>query len=539
MDAGFTMEDEELLGIGDYVDILKRRKMQAIIPGLVALLFSAILAIGLPSIYRSEATILIEQQEIPSELVRSTVTSYAGERIQVISQRVMTTENLGKIVDSYKLYQDKRDKTSLIELAGKMRDDIDFEMVSADVVDPRSGRPTTATIAFKLSFSSKDPRIAQKVTNELASLYLSENLKQREKSAIETSDFLASEASKLNSMVKGLEEELAVFKEENFNNLPELQELNIQLMERNERELSDVTQQVRAIEERIIYLESELVQVSPTSSAYSKDGQRVFGTEDRLMSLEAEYVSLSTRYTKDHPTLIKIKEEIDALKSESEAASKGKGMLTSKIHNPAYLQLQTQLNAAKGELGSLVKIRDNTQKKIRDYEDRLLHSPQVERKYRNLSRDYENALTKYQEVKDKQLEAELSESLERERKGERFSLIEPPLVPETPDKPNRLAILLAGLVLSIIVSIGNVAIRESLDDRIHGVKGIIRITKVSPLAEIPYVKTTRELSNTVVRKRLGITIAVSFVAISVVAVHFLLIPLDVLMYILLRIVGLG
>jgi polysaccharide chain length determinant protein (PEP-CTERM system associated) len=533
------MEDEELLGIGDYVDILKRRKMQAIIPGLVVMLLTVILAMGLPSIYRSEATILIEQQEIPSELVRSTVTSYAGERIQVISQRVMTTENLGKIIDSYKLYQNKRENTSLIELAGKMRKEIDFEMVSANVVDPRSGRPTTATIAFKLSFSSKNPRIAQKVTNELASLYLSENLRQREKSAIETSDFLASEANKLNSMVKGLEEELAVFKEENFNNLPELQELNIQLMERNERALSDVAQQIRTIEERIIYLESELIQISPTSSAYSKDGRRVFGTEDRLIALQAEYVSLSTRYTEDHPTLIKIKGEIEALKSESDAESNGKGMLTSKVHNPAYLQLQTQLKAAQGELESLIVIRDATKEKVSDFENRLLQSPQVERRYRNLSRDYENALTKYQEVKDKQLEAELSESLERERKGERFSLIEPPVVPERPDKPNRLAILLAGIVLSMIISIANVALREGLDDKVHGVKGVLAITKETPLGEIPYVKTTRELSQTVVRKKLGITIAASIVAISVVAVHFLLIPLDVLMYILLRIVGLG
>ncbi len=192
------MEEEELLGIGDYIAILKRRKMQLILPAAIIMLLSIGLALGLPSIYRSEATILIEQQEIPSELVRSTVTSYAGERIQVISQRVMTTENLGKIIDSYGLYKDERDDTSITLLAEALREDIELEMISADVVDPRSGRPTTATIAFKLSFSNKQPRVAQKVTNELVSLYLDENLRQRTQSALETSTFLSAEGEKLN-----------------------------------------------------------------------------------------------------------------------------------------------------------------------------------------------------------------------------------------------------------------------------------------------------------------------------------------------------
>ncbi|MEW8428449.1 MAG: lipopolysaccharide biosynthesis protein, partial [gamma proteobacterium symbiont of Ctena orbiculata] len=283
------MEEEELLGIGDYLAILKRRKMQLIVPAAIILLLSIGLALGLPSIYRSEATILIEQQEIPSELVRSTVTSYAGERIQVISQRVMTTENLGSIIENYGLFKEERDDTSLSLLAEKLRENIKLEMISADVVDPRSGRPTTATIAFTLAFSSKDSRIAQKVTNELVSLYLDENLRRRTQSALETSSFLGAEANKLKQEIADLETSLAKFKEKHVNNLPELQQLNMQLMERSERELTDTAQQIRSLEERKIYLQSELSQINPTSDLYNSRGDRVMGAEDRLMSLETEY----------------------------------------------------------------------------------------------------------------------------------------------------------------------------------------------------------------------------------------------------------
>ena len=144
-------ETEEIKGLGDYLTILGRRKKQLIIPAILILVASALLAFGLPSIYQSKATILIEQQEIPADLVRSTVTSYAGERIQMISQRVMTTDNLNKIIDSYGLYKDERKTTSISMLVEAMRKEINLEMISADVVDPRSGRLTTATIAFTLS----------------------------------------------------------------------------------------------------------------------------------------------------------------------------------------------------------------------------------------------------------------------------------------------------------------------------------------------------------------------------------------------------
>ncbi len=264
------MEQEEyILGIGDYMAIVKRRKNLLIFPAIIIFSIAVLLAFALPSIYRSEGTILIEQQEIPPDLIRSTVTSYAGERIQNISQRVMTNENLGKIIEEYGLYKEELQKESLTTIVKKVREDISLDMVSADVVDPRSGRPTTATIAFKLAFNHKNPRRAQKVTNELISLYLNENLKQRTKSAIETSSFLQVEANKLGDEVSKLEAAMAEFKERNIHNLPELQQLNIQLMGRAERELKDIDQNIRTLEGRKIYLSAELAQLSPTIGAAS------------------------------------------------------------------------------------------------------------------------------------------------------------------------------------------------------------------------------------------------------------------------------
>ncbi len=582
--------EEEVKGIEDYLAILNRRKKQLIFPIILIMIASVGLAYGLPSIFRSEATILIEQQEIPPDLVRSTVTSYAGERIQIISQRVMTTENLGKIIEEYGLYKEERDDTSLTLLVEELREDIELEMISADVVDPRSGRPTTATIAFKLSFSNQDPRIAQKVTNELVSLYLNENLKRRTQSALATSGFLGIESEKLGEQVAELETQLAAFKERNINNLPELQQLNLQLMERSERELASTDQQIRTLEERSIYLRSELAQMSPTSDLYSSDGKRVLGAEDRLMALQSEFVGLKARYLANHPDLIKMGREIEALKRETGASgdvneyrrqlkelkaemaalserysakhpdveklqratdSTQSALSTAletqkaskrivdmeKADNPAYIQIQTQLRATEGELVSLKRAREEIKTKIIDFEQRLMQSPQVEREYRNLSRDYENALAKYQEVRAKQLEAELAESLERERKGERFSLIEPPQLPEKPDKPNRLAILFLGFVFSFAGGFGNIALRESMDQTVHSTKDVFAIAQAPPLAVIPYIKNSRDLRRHTLRLTQVILSLILAIVTGAAVVHYFMMPLDVLWYVLLRKLG--
>lgn len=586
-----TEEMEDIKGLGDYLAILNRRKKQLIIPAAIIFLLSILLAIGLPAVYQSKATILIEQQEIPTDLVRSTVTSYAGERIQMISQRVMTTENLSKIINDYGLYKDERKSSSMTILVEKMRKEVSLDMISADVVDPRSGRPTSATIAFTLSFNNESPRTSQKVTNELVSLFLNANLERRAKSAIETTGFLSTESKKLEEKVATLEADLAKFKEENINNLPELQSLNLQLMNRAENELKGVDQQIRALEERKIYLTSELAQIDPGSGGLSSTGGRILGPRDRLKELQTQLISLSSRYSPNHPDLIKIKKEIAALRKEvgdtgeaSELKKKVSELKTQRAvlrdryspehpdvkkierslaqteealkkaakdkskeddgqdiesDNPVYIQLKTQLNATDGELGSFRELRQKLVDKLSDFESRLLKSPQVERKYRDLSRDYENALAKYKEVKAKQLEAELAESLERENKGERFSLIEPPLVPEKPSKPNRIAILFLGFIFSLAGGVGTVAVAEALSDAIRDVGGLMQATGEPPLVTIPYIEVEAEKEQQEALKKLLIKGGIVAAVLIVILFHFFIKPLDVLWFIVMRRLGMG
>ncbi len=134
--------EEDVKGLGDYLAILRRHKALLVVPAILIFLMGAGVAFSLPPSYSATATILIEQQEIPRELVQSTVTTYADQRIQIISQRVMTSENLVNIMEKFDLYPEQREQAGYSGLLDKIRNAIRLDMVSADVIDPRTGRPS-------------------------------------------------------------------------------------------------------------------------------------------------------------------------------------------------------------------------------------------------------------------------------------------------------------------------------------------------------------------------------------------------------------
>ncbi|MCK5190231.1 MAG: lipopolysaccharide biosynthesis protein, partial [Methylococcales bacterium] len=565
------MEEYGEKGIQDYIGILARNKNKMLLIALVAFILTIIIALKWPATYKSTATILIEQQEIPQDLVRSTVTSFADQRIQVISQRVMSSVNLKKIIEKYQLYQ-KEKKVDLISvILDDMRDNIHLEMVSADVMDPVSGRPMQATIAFTLSFENKNPKKAQQVTNELVNLYLNENLKRRSEIATEATSFLEIEARKLSELISELEQKLADFKEKNESSLPELQQLNMSLMDRTEQQLLDTNRQLSADADRIVYLNAQLIQIEPNMTVYSATGQRIYGSRDRLKSLQAEFVGLKSRYGQDHPDVIKMQKEIDALENEVggvdklelvkqlkdkqaelttlserysaehpdvkkiqkqvlslqqdlEQPAKAKKITDAKPDNPAYIQLLAQLNAAKSNQAAMLEVKNRLLKKLNKFEKGLLKAPQVEREYLELTREHANAIQKFHEVKSKQMEADMAQAMEKGRKAERFSLIEPPLFPEEPFKPNRKAIAFLGFILSLGLAFGFAFIKEAINTMVYGSRSLLMATGELPLVVIPYIENDEDIEKARKRKLRIMYFALGSVILGIIGVHLLIMP---------------
>jgi uncharacterized protein involved in exopolysaccharide biosynthesis len=580
------MEEKQL---SDYLAALRRyrRASATVFAGLLALCLAV--ALLLPSVYRSSATILIEEQEIPPEMVRSTITSYAAQRLQTINQRVMTRSNLLGIIDKFGLYADRRQRETTDEIVERLRDDLDFQTISAEVIDPRSGHPTMATIAFGLSYDGRDPALVQRVANEITNLYLEENLNNRTRKTAEATEFLKGEAEQAGAAAAELEKKLSAFKEANINELPEQKALIAQSAERAEIEIKEIDLQIRALKERNFLIDSQLAQVSPESPILSS-GERVSTPGERLKALRTAYISLTAKYSDKHPDVAKMRQEIEALERETGAvdasadqAKQREALLAQRAglaeryaaghpdlaaldkriaaldgalarrprqqpraaqrlaeteaDNPAYLNLLAQREGNAVEIEGLSQRRAELRAKLAGYERRQQRIPEVERQYMSLARDWENAAVRYRELKAKLAEAQIAEQMERKSKGERFSVVEPPLLPEKPIKPNRLAIALLGLVLALAAGLGYAVLRETLDTSVRKAMDIAALAGAPPLAAIPYFDPEEAGPERIRRRLIAFGTAAGLALAALLLAHWLWIPLDVLWFRALRKLG--
>lgn len=568
--------EEQTKDLADILNAIRRRRAGITIIAGVLLLISVLVALLLPAVYRSTATILIEEQDISTDLVRAAVSTFAVQRIQTISQRVMTRSNLSEIMQKYDLYKSDRRTKTTEEIIDGMRKDIKLDMINADVVDPRNGAPTKATIAFTLSYEGEDPDVTQKVASELTSLFLKENLQQRTQQAEESYTFLKEQADNFSRQIAENEKKIAAFKEKNAATLPDLTTINFGLKDSTTREIEDLDNQIHSAKERKFFLETQLAQTDTMAPGMSSGGVAIPNQKDRLKQLRNDYATALSRYSPNHPDVIRLRREIAALEAESgdidtsdDAAKQLVKLRTdlataqqkyspdhpdviklkkqiatlentlskappaaSSQHapapdNPAYINLQVQLNAAEQDIKMMTSKREQLQTKLTEYQTRLAQAPEVEREYLDLTRGQDNAKAKFQEIKAKQNEAELSKSLELESKGERFSLIDPPAFPEKPVSPNRPALLILGFVLSLGSGVGYALLTDSMDKSIRGAKNLAAVAGANPLGVIPYIENAQDRKGKGKKKRRRIIVVVTLIAVALLLIQFLWLPLDV------------
>lgn len=539
-----------------------------------------------PPTYRSTGTILIEQQEVPTDFVRSAVSSYADQRVQTISQRVMTSANLLGIIEKFNLYPDKRDTLTREALVDTIRNNIDLKMISADVVDPRQGRPTKATIAFSVSFDDRNPQTAARVANELTSLYLSENIESRKQLAADTAGFLRSESERLGKRVEALEQKLAAFKAQNSDKLPELYQINLQMMDRSEQNLRDIESRIRALDQQILFLDAQLTQTNPTGMVVTENGERVLSPRDRLKLLRSQYATAVAQYKPDHPDVLRLKRTIEGLEAQlgdsgdrntiqrALTAAQGDLDVASKRYspdhpdvkrlketvaqlqaelkkataepdkpvdegadNPAYVSIRTQREAAMTERASLTTQVSQIHARIAELEQRQAQAPAVEREYTDLMRNLQSERAQYDDLRQKEMDAQLVENLETQRKGERFTLIEPPIQPEIPVSPNRKLIVLLGGVLAIGAAIGAMFLLETLDTRIRDRDHVVQLLGVPPLAAVPYIELAEEQRARRKRRMFSLAGVAATLVIAAVLFHLFVRPLDLVWYGILQRLG--
>ena len=576
------------MSLDEYIAAFKRRRKPIMYTAFAIFVIALLAALLWPPTYKASATILIEEQEIPDDMVRSTITSYANQQIEVIRQRVLTLSNIMEMVRKFNLYDEgELARTPATEIAQKFIDSVALEVLSADVIDPRSGRPTAATIAFTLDFEASDPRKTQSVTNELVNLFLNENLRSRTEQAGSTTEFLRKEANVLAEEVRALETALVAFKAQHQAALPESFQMNMQNLTRYQTQLVSWESRLIELNRRQLDLEAQLASLSPYSPQILSTGEAVLSDVDRLKSLESEYRQLSARYSPNHPDVEKVRREIDALKMnlgnqggsddlrkllaseeaeltallatyssdypevvlkkenieriKRQISASSNEQVVVKPDNPAYIMTDNQLQMIRMEKRSLTEQVASLTKQVESLNKAATDAPTVEREYSNLVRNLDVATANYQEIQSKLKTAELAGELESNRKGQRFTLIEPPALPEEPFSPNRTAILLLGTFIAIGAGIGLAVLLELADQSIRSARGLELATGSAPLVMVPYITTPEEDRRNRPGKTLYMTIGlgVAAVIVALLLIHFFYKPLDVMWYVVLNKLGIG
>ena len=512
--------------VSEYLGIIKRRKWLVVSIAVLSIVGAATVAFTLPPKYQSTATILIEEPAISDDIAK-TGGNFADQRLQLIQQRVMTTAKLVEVIDRLGLYADVRQLTPATVLADDMRSRIAMRLVGSET-DGKNSRQAKASTAFTVSYTSRDPATAQRVTSELVALYLGENERTQRARAVGTAGFLSGESSRLAIRIKELETQLAEFKTTNAGMLPEEMEFNVQLLDRTQNQLLELMRQAQAARERQAFLQTQILTLEPQAPV-STAAPETLSPKARLRLLKAQYTTLLSKYGDKHPDVVRIRRQIDAITGagggqqqavdleQLEAQLLSLSQKYGEAHpevvrlkrqisaaqsampadpgedapdNPVYVQTLGQLNAVNADLSMVQSQVAALQAKMSAVEARIAKTPEIERSYVALKREYDSAVAKLTDLRERENEADLAKNLETEQMGQRLSLIEPPPMPTTPVSPNRPAILLLGIIAGLAGSIGIAVLIDSMDGRIYGPRRLAAIVGASPLALVPRIATT-------------------------------------------------
>ena len=482
-----------------YLGMVRRRHMQFLVP----LLFGWLLIWGvswvLPSRYRSSTLILVEQPTMPKDYVTPNVNDDLQDRLRSITQQILSRTRLLHISDQLNLYADSHGHLTPDDKVERMRKDIEIELV-------RDGEGRVS--AFNVSYSSRDPRVAQQVTSELTNLFISENLEVRQQQSEDTTKFLESQLETARKTLSDQEEKIREFKGQHVGELPAQVGSNLQILSGLQSQLQTEEDALNTAKQQRVYLETLVNQYRSLQGSPKTEGGATVGLpalDEELDKLRAQLADLSSHYTDRHPDVRKVKEQIaktEKMRDQMIASLKAKGAgaqadpnaETADIRDASspMMQLQGQVQANRVEISNREHGVAELKTKVTDYQARLNQEPVREQQLSDLTRGYDQSKANYDELLKKKNESAMATSMELLQQGERFRIIDPPSLPLRPDFPNRLKFCAIGLGIGLAFGVVVAGAFEMMDDRIYDEKDLQKLLPVAVISEIPALTATTD-----------------------------------------------
>jgi succinoglycan biosynthesis transport protein ExoP len=497
MPEGSEEQNSQSLDVKHYFDVARRRHLHFLIPVLIGWLAVWGASWILPARYKSATLILVEQPTMPKDYVTPNVNDNLQDRLQSITQQILSRTRLLHIIDQLSLYGGSHSQATPDEKVERMRKEIGIELVR----DTHNNQVT----AFNIYYSAHDPNIAQQVTSELTNLFINESLEVRQQQSEDTTKFIESQLENARKTLAEQEGKIQEFKGQHISELPSQQASNLQILSGLQSQLQVEQGALNTAKQQRVYLQTLIDQYRTLQgTSRSADGAPTGlpAIDQELDRLNSRLAELSSRYTDHHPDLKKLRNQIAKtektrdqlladLKNKNNATQPDDATVAREAAatspNSPMMQLQGQLQANQAEIANREQGIAALKVRVNDYQVRLNQEPVREQQLADLTRGYDQSKANYDELLKKKNGSEMATSMERLQQGERFRILDPPSLPLKPDFPNRLAFcgigLGVGLMLGVVVAAGF----EMMDDRIYSEKEIKDLIPVTIISEIPEI----------------------------------------------------
>ncbi|MGA8151655.1 MAG: XrtA system polysaccharide chain length determinant [Terriglobales bacterium] len=526
MAEDFEIQESGEFNLQQYVGVVRRRHLHFLIPLFIAWLIVWGTSWFLPPRYRSGTLILVEQPSMPRDYVVPNITDDLQQRLQSITQQIMSRTRLLHIIDQLNLYSGTHEHLSPDQKVERMRKDIDIDLVKG---------ANNQVSAFNVYYTSGDPRTAQQATSELTNLFINENLEVRQQQSQDTTKFLEDQLETARETLASQEEKVREFKGQHVGELPAQLGSNLQILSGLQTQLQTEGDALNAARQQRVYLQTlvdqyQTMQASPKSADGTPVGLPALDAE--LDRLKTQLADLSSRYTDQHPDVRKLKEQIaktektrdqimvDLAKARSSAPSDGNASTTdmgsadSKELSPAMVQLRGQLHSNQAEIGNRERAIADLKVRIADYQARLNQEPIREQQLADLNRGYDQSKQSYDDLLKKKNESAMATSMELLQQGERFRILDAPSFPNKPDFPNRLKFCGIGVGVGLALGLVVAGVFEMMDDRVYEEKQLKELLAIPVISEIPDLVSTADERNR--RKKIVLGwIAASFVVVTI------------------------
>jgi polysaccharide biosynthesis transport protein len=508
--------------IGRYLDIVRRRHMIFLL--LLLLIWAAIWGSSwlLPAKYKSTTLILVEEPELPKTYVEPNVNDNLQDRLQTITQQILSRSRLLLIIDKLHLYRGKNDPSTPDGRVERMRNkDIDVELVR----DPQN----QAVTAFRVSYSSSDPHTAQLVTSELTNLFIDENLKVREQQSENTTQFIEAQLATARASLADQESKVQAFQAQHEGELPTEEASNLQILSGLQSQLQSEQDALNAARSQSVYHQSLIEQYRTLNATHRSSANggatSLSAIDQQIDTLKAKLQELQTQYTDQYPEVQEVKAQIaDAEKNRAQFIAALKKAPPAKDNAPdqgvedpgqnaPLLQLQSQLQADKLEISTRQSAIENLKARISQYQGRLNGEPVVSQQLADLTRGYEQSQQNYNELLKKENDSQMATSMEQMQEGERFTMIDPPNLPARPDSPNRLKMCEAGLGAGLALAFLVVVLLEFRNDRLYSDREIEALLPAVEICEIPEIPDPSDKKRRRAKATLGWAMAVFVVGV--------------------------